>query len=176
MKDIGLVTVSENIFFCHEATQNVSRRTKKIKCGGRRLRWHKIQYLTVVFYFAHRFGRSLVKNTQKTTKLYSGVQSTGSPYDPARSGNSLLKYNNIESLSALQHAVLFDRIRHSGAVCSLSPPLHLPLSCPPSSCLFVSISSLGDATSRQLLTVLFVASADACMGGSWSSCSDSKPF
>ena len=49
---------------------------------------------------------------------------------------------------------------------SLSP-VPLPL---------VSISSLGDATSRQLLTVLFVASADACMGGSWSSCSDSKPF
>jgi len=52
---------------------------------------------------AGRFGRSLVKNTaQKTTKLYSGVQNTGSPYDPARS--------------------------------------------------------------------------DACMGGSWSSCNDSKPF
>ena len=34
-----------------------------------------------------RFGKSLVKNTsQKTTKLYSGVQNTGSPYDPARSG------------------------------------------------------------------------------------------
>jgi len=32
------------------------------------------------------FSRSLVKNTmQKTTKLYSGSQNTGSPYDPTRS-------------------------------------------------------------------------------------------
>ena len=53
--------------------------------------------------FLGRFGKSLVRNYgQKTTKLYSGVQNTGSPYDPARS--------------------------------------------------------------------------DACMGGSWSSCNDSKPF
>ena len=35
-----------------------------------------------------RFSRSLVKNTmQKTTKLYSGSQNTGSPYDPTRSGS-----------------------------------------------------------------------------------------
>ena len=34
-------------------------------------------------------GQKPLKNTQKTTKLYSGVQNTGSLYDPDRSGNSL---------------------------------------------------------------------------------------